>query len=101
MRRAAVSVPSNIAEGQARNSNKEFYHFLCVARGSLAELETQLIAANRIAYLEESDLQLSLSLITEIKKMLSSLLNKLMTEDFIRRILIYGKSFIFNSRNPR
>ena len=81
IRRAVVSIPSNIAEGQARNSSKEFYHFLCVARGSLAELETQLIAANRIGYFKECDLDISFSLLSEIKKMLSSLLNKLKTDD--------------------
>jgi four helix bundle protein len=50
MRRAAVSIPSNIAEGQARSSSKEFLHFLSYALGSLAELETQLELAMRLQY---------------------------------------------------
>jgi four helix bundle protein len=50
MRRAAVSIPSNIAEGRARDSTREFLHFLAVSRGSLAELETQLELAIRLDY---------------------------------------------------
>ena len=55
MRRAATSVPSNIAEGYARRSTKEFIYFLRVARGSMAELETQLLLAQRVGYLPESE----------------------------------------------
>jgi len=51
IRRCAVSVPSNIAEGSARLSDREFLHFLGVARGSLSELETQLIIAKELGYL--------------------------------------------------
>jgi len=50
MRGAAVSIPSNIAEGQARNSGKQFLQFLSIALGSLAELETQLELATRLEY---------------------------------------------------
>jgi len=56
MRRAAVSIPSNIAEGRARNSSREFLYFLSISRGSLAELETQLELAIRLDY-ADSDLQ--------------------------------------------
>jgi four helix bundle protein len=53
MRRAAVSVPSNIAEGKGRRSNREFAQFLYHARGSLLELETQLVIARELQYLSD------------------------------------------------
>lgn len=57
IRRAAVSIPSNIAEGQGRNSPKEFRQFLAVGIGSVAELETQLIIAQAIEYISQEELQ--------------------------------------------
>ena len=53
MRRAAVSIPSNIAEGAARGSNKDFARFLYIALGSAAELETQLLVAKNLGYLND------------------------------------------------
>jgi len=73
MRRAAVSVPSNIAEGHGRNSSKEFNHFLGIALGSLSELETQLHLAQRLTYLEEQKVTLLLKATDETAKMLQGL----------------------------
>ncbi len=71
--RAAVSIPSNIAEGQARNSYKEFGYFLGIARGSLAELETQLMLAERLGYLPPETTNIALEKAEEIGKMLKGL----------------------------
>src|SRR5215472_6301142 len=56
VRRAAVSIPSNIAEGQSRRSSREFLQFLSIARGSLSEVETQLIISKRLNYLSREQL---------------------------------------------
>ena len=56
MRRAAVSHPSNLAEGAARFSTKEYVHFAYIALGSLSELETQIVIAGRLKYLDPADL---------------------------------------------
>lgn len=79
LRRSALSVPSNIAEGQGRDSRKEFLRFLGIARGSLQELETQLILAHRLAWLDTSTFEKLSSMITEIRRMLNGLCKYLRT----------------------
>lgn len=77
IRRAAVSIPSNIAEGQGRNSAREFRQFLSVALGSMAELETQLIIAREIRYLTEKELSFFLDLLDDLRKMAKGLSGRL------------------------
>ena len=77
MRRAAVSVPSNIAEGQARRGRKEFVQFLSHAEGSLAELDTQLMLAVELGYCRPSDAKGSTAKVAELQKMVASLRGKL------------------------
>jgi four helix bundle protein len=73
IRRAAVSIPSNIAEGQGRNFTKEFKQFLAISLSSLAELETQLIIAKEIEYLTQNGLDALLSPLDRIRKIIQSL----------------------------
>ena len=73
LRRAAVSIPSNIAEGHARDSTKEFLHHLSFALGSLAEVETQLILAQDLQYLPKESLLSLIQESTEIGRMLRGL----------------------------
>ena len=73
IQRSAVSVPSNIAEGHGRNSSKEFNHFLGVAMGSLAELETQLILAQQLGCLDEETIESVLQISDETGKMIRGL----------------------------
>tara|TARA_R100000027_G_scaffold64353_1_gene57751 strand:+ start:13250 stop:13612 length:363 start_codon:yes stop_codon:yes gene_type:complete len=73
IRRAVVSVPSNIAEGQARSSTADFRQYLSIARGSLAEVETQLLLAIRFNYLSETDTTQAFDLIAQTGKMLNTL----------------------------
>jgi four helix bundle protein len=77
MRRAAVSVPSNIAEGQARRTTGEFVLFISYAEGSLAELDTQLWLAVEFTYLASSQAQDCNDLIAELRRMLNGLRRKL------------------------
>jgi len=78
MRRAAVSVPSNIAEGQARRTTPDFVRFVSNAEGSLAELDTQLILALQLGFCNEARSEKCFDLIEENKKMLNALRRKLM-----------------------
>lgn len=73
VRRAAVSVASNVAEGAARRSTGEFIQFLGMARGSLAEAETQLLLAQRLSYLPAADARTLLLASSDISKMLVAL----------------------------
>ena len=75
MRRAAVAIPSNIAEGKKRNSKKDFVHFLHIADGSAAELETQLLISKDLY--SKINYQTSLDLLLEVQKMLSVMIKKL------------------------
>ncbi len=73
IRRASVSIPSNIAEGAARSSNKEFLHFLSISQGSTSEVETQLLIAHRLNFLDEKTYFSLRNDLDEIGKMLSGL----------------------------
>ena len=77
IRRAAISIPSNIAEGNQRNTTKDYIRFLSIARGSLGELETQLILCERLKYLQKDQTETLLSQCTEVSKMLNGLIQRL------------------------
>lgn len=73
LRRAAVSVPSNLAEGYGRNSRKEFHQFVGVARGSLAEVETQIEIAKNLHYVSQESCSELLSRVDEVGRVLTGL----------------------------
>jgi four helix bundle protein len=77
IRRAAVSIPSNIAEGAARQTKREFTNFLHIAQGSLSELDTQLELANRLGYLDDKSHSSLNVLMEQIDKMLTGLIRHL------------------------
>ena len=77
MRRAAVSVPSNIAEGKGHRSDREFMHFLFHARGSLLELQTQILIAQELQYLPEGRVQHMQELANSVGRTLNGLINSL------------------------
>lgn len=79
MRRAAVSVPSNIAEGQARRTTGDYVRFVSNAEGSLAELDTQVIISVELGYCNREELVPCFELITEVRKMLNALRRSLMS----------------------
>jgi len=80
MRRAVVSVPSNIAEGQARRTTGDYIRFVSIAEGSLAELETQLIIAIELNFCLKSETESCFSLMLEIRKMLNALRRSLISK---------------------
>jgi len=77
LRRAAVSIPSNIAEGRARQTTKDFLHFLSITQGSLAEVETQVVIAQRLCYADTESTEKILRLTGEVGRLLHGLRNSL------------------------
>lgn len=75
IRRAAVSIPSNIAEGAGRETNSEYLRFLYIARGSLMEVETQWIIAQRIGLIDENKYQELIDILNEVGRLLNGLIN--------------------------
>ena len=86
IKRAAVSVPSNIAEGAGRNSNQQFIQFLSISNGLLLELETQLLIAKNQNYISDEDLNKCIKLIENIQKMNFKFQSKLKETNFELRI---------------
>ncbi len=74
MRRAVISVASNIAEGAGRGTDNDLRHFMAIARGSATELETQFMACEMLGYIESADTQAAMQLLDEIRRMLSKLI---------------------------
>lgn len=79
MRRAAISIPSNIAEGSGRSTRSEYKRFIEIARGSLYELQTQLYIAHELKYFDSDEIDKANYLLSEIGKMLNTLVKKLST----------------------
>jgi len=77
IRRSAISIPSNIAEGAGRNTKKEFSRFIHIAQGSATELETQLIISKNLEYINQEQYASNLEKLTSIMKMLSGLVRSL------------------------
>lgn len=81
LRRCAMSVPSNIAEGAGRGSNADFARFLHIARGSASEMEYQILLAHDLGFFDRTNYQALNSNVVEVKRMLSGLINKLITQN--------------------
>lgn len=74
IRRASVSIPSNIAEGAGRRSDKEFLQFLYISMGSIQEIDTQLLISLNLSYLMKSEYEILLTKLDQISKMISGLI---------------------------
>ena len=81
MRQAAISIPSNIAEGAGRNSRKEFANFLGICQGSIAELETQILIGQDLGHFQNNSVQSLLEELDEISKMIIGLKKSLRKND--------------------
>jgi four helix bundle protein len=90
LRRAAVSIPSNIAEGQGRATQGEFIQFLCHARGSLYEVETQVVIARNLRYLTLEQQESVLGALSELGRILNGLIASLQQKHDLRRQLATG-----------
>ena len=77
LKRAAVSIPSNIAEGYERNTTKDYIKFLSIAKASRAEVETQLYICKRLGFLSDEDIKIAFDLCDEIKRMIISMLKSM------------------------
>lgn len=101
MRRCSVSIPSNIAEGAARNSNKEFLRFLYVSLGSSAELHTQLIISKNLNFISENDCNTVLTSLEEISRMISGLIksieNKTNSDQLLREDFVHYSNSLLKS----
>src|SRR5262245_20238852 len=81
LQRAAVSVPANIAEGNARRSKPSYVNHLSIATGSLAEVETHLLIAINLGYVNESDCQVAVGQLEEVRRMTAGLIRSLETSE--------------------
>ena len=81
LRRAVVSIPSNVAEGQGRRSTNEFLRYLSIAHGSLREVETQVLIAARLKYLAEGETSDLMGLASEVGRLINGLSNSLKKDE--------------------
>ncbi len=80
MRRATISIPSNIAEGSKRHTEKDFIHFLSIAIGSTAELETQVLLGKEMGYYSDNDIKMLIGQLHEIERIIEGLQQSLIEE---------------------
>jgi four helix bundle protein len=81
MRRAVVSIPSNLAEGQGRSTRKDYIHFLHIARGSIQELETQIIVSERLEFISKEIREGLLDRLGEVGRLVNGLIRSLSSPD--------------------